>query len=139
MEERLELNEVTELKQGEKLLILDLTTIQLHTNARIAKSMGGVIERSVESKEEGRIFSPIDIKKGDVLNDSTLRVSLPFNIDDPSLKETVKKYQKQGYRVMIRKPKGGLPVCLGNDAKEFIDSKNGKRIIRGLAKKKKQE
>jgi hypothetical protein len=49
MEQSLQLNRVTQLpKKGEKVIVLELTDIQLHSNARPTQSVGGAIRRSIE-------------------------------------------------------------------------------------------
>lgn len=48
----------------------------------------------------------------------------------------IKKYNQQGKRVFLRFPKEGVPVFPGKDTLEFINSKNGKRVIRGIANNK---
>jgi hypothetical protein len=141
MEQKLQLNQVIKpFKKGEKIMILELTDFQLHMNGKPPKSVGKLIERSIDNKKPGRIFGPLNrLSKKSEQDKNTMKFQLPIDIDDSSLKEAVRKYQKQGYRVMIQKPKDSIPVKLGKDVEEFMNSKNGKRIIRGLAKNKKQE
>jgi hypothetical protein len=57
-------------------------------------------------------------------------------MNDPVLKQTIHDYQKQGYRVMIQMPKSGLPIHLGKDAVDFMNSTRGKRILRKIKKDK---
>jgi len=138
MKQELQLTEVTKpIKKGEKIIILELTDIQLHSNARISKSTGDVIDRSIKNNKPGRIFSPL--KNQTSSTDNKMTFEIPFNMQDPSLHKMIADYQKQGYRVMIKKPTSGLPILLGKDAQEFMESKNGKRILRGIAKRKDKE
>jgi hypothetical protein len=68
MEQSLQLNRVTQLpKKGEKVIVLELTDIQLHTNARPTQSVGGAIRRSIENNKPGRIFSSLEKKQESVL------------------------------------------------------------------------
>lgn len=131
MEQKLVLHPaIHEPKKGD--IIFELTDIQLHTNARTSQSVSKTIERSVESNQPGRIFSPMN-KNLRVLENNTVQFSMPiFNPDE--LTPLIKKYQQQGKRVFLLKPKS-LPVFHGKDTVEFINSKKGKRILRMLAKK----
>ena len=72
----------------------------------------------------------------DYRNLNIARKLLDFAKNDPELSKAIFDYQNQGYKVLIRVPKDGLPVFAGKDTVEFIKSKNGQRIIRGLAKDK---
>lgn len=135
MEQILQLKPVSKpIKKGEKLIIIELTDIQLHMNARPTPSVGAVVQRSIEHSKEGRIFSPLQTPKSEDGDSNSIRVELPFGVNDPKLQEAVRYYQKLGYRVMLRVPEH-MPIKLGKDAQEFMNSKNGKRVIRGLKKK----
>lgn len=135
MEQMLQLNRVTKpIKQGEKIIILELTDIQLHMKSRPTKSIGGAVQRSIEHNQPGRVFSPLKMASGTKSNELT--VQLPFAANDPKLQEAVRQYQQQGYRVMLKVPHN-LPIKLGKDATEFLGSKNGKRLLRGMEKKHK--
>ncbi len=112
-------------------IIFELTDFQLHTNARTTQSVSNTIERSVESNQPGRIFSSMSNLR--ILENNTVQFSMPiFNPDE--LTSLIQKYQQQGKRVFLLKPKS-LPVFPGKDTVEFINSKKGKRILRMLAKK----
>ena len=135
MEQVLQLHRVTEpIKKGEKVIILELTDIQLHTNARSTQSVGGVVQRSIEQNKPGRIFSPLEAPNPASDAEQSIKVQLPFGVNDPKLQETICHYKHLGYRVMMRVP-NHMPIKLGKDAVEFMNSKNGKRVIRGLEKK----
>lgn len=137
MEQSLQLNRITQLpKKGEKVIILELTDIQLHSNARPTQSVGGAIRRSIENSKPGRIFSSLE-KKQELSNDnSSIEFSMPIAMNDPVLKQTIHDYQQQGYRVLIQAPKAGLPIHLGKDAVEFVNSTRGKRILRKMKRDK---
>jgi hypothetical protein len=137
MEQSLQLNRVTQLpKKGKKIIILQLTDIQLHSNARPTQSVGGAIRRSIENNKPGRIFSSLEKKQESNTDQNSIAFSMPFTMDDPVLKQTIHDYQQQGYRVMIKMPRSGLPIHLGKDAVEFINSTRGKRILRKMKKDK---
>lgn len=134
MEQVLQLNRVTKpIQKGEKVIVLELTDIQLHMNARLTPSVGAVVQRSIEHNKEGRIFSSLPSPRSEDSDSNSIRVELPFGANDPKLAEAVRHYQQLGYRVMLGVPKH-MPIKLGRDAVEFMNSKNGKRLIRGLEK-----
>lgn len=132
MEQILQLNKVTKpIKKGEKIIVLELTDIQLHTNARPTQSVGGAIQRSIEQNKPGRIFSSLEKPQE---SSTSIKVKFPFGMNDPVLKQTIRDYQTQGYRVMLKVPKSGLPVYLGKDGVDFMNSTRAKRILRKIKK-----
>ncbi len=138
MEQILQLNRVTKpIKKGEKVIVLVLTDIQLHMNARPTPSVGAVVQRSIEHNKPGRIFSPLQMPKLGGSDENEIHVQLPFGANDPKLQETVRHYKQLGYRVMLKVPPH-MPIKLGNDATQFMNSKNGKRLIRGMKKRNQQ-
>ncbi|TXH01631.1 MAG: hypothetical protein E6P95_01460 [Candidatus Moraniibacteriota bacterium] len=139
MEQRLQLNKVTQLpKKGEKLIVLELTDVQLHTNVRPTKSIGGVVERSIDYKKPGRINSPLKKPSESDIATKSIPITLPFLMEDPSLKQAIHKYQQQGYRVMLKMPKEGLPIYLGKDAVDFMKSTTSRRLLRKIKRDKNQ-
>lgn len=137
MEQSLQLNRVTQLpKKGEKVIVLELTDIQFHSNARPTQSVGGAIRRSIENNKPGRIFSSLEKNPESSTDQNSIAFSIPFAMNDPVLKQTIHDYQKQGYRVMIKMPKSGLPIHLGKDVVDFMNSTRGKRILRKIEKDK---
>ncbi len=132
MEQILQLNKVTQpLQKGEKVIVLELTDIQLHTNARPTQSVGGAIQRSIEQNKPGRIFSSLEKPQE---SSASIKVKFPFEMNDPVLKQTIHDYQKQGYRVILKVPESGLPVFLGKDSINFMNSTRAKRILRRINK-----
>lgn len=113
-------------------IIIELTDIQLHTNARVTQSVGKTIERSIESKQPGRIFFSNE-KHVRVLENNTVTFSAPI-FDPNQMYSMIDNYRKQGKRVFIRKPKE-MPIFAGKDTIEFMDSVKGKRVLRRLEKK----
>lgn len=114
-------------------IIIELTDdIQLHTNARITQSVSNTLKRSVESNQPGRIFSPIDLA-ATVLEDDTIIFSMSL-FDPNQMESLVRHYQQQGRRVFIKKPKNWTPPSLGKDSVEFLNSKQGKRVLRKFEK-----
>lgn len=137
MEQRLQLNKVTKLpKKGEKVIILELTDIQLHSNVRPTQSVGGAVQRSIDHNKPGRIYSPLKKPSGSDSAQKSIPITLPFLTEDPTLKQVIHKYQQQGYRVLIKMPKEGLPVRLGKDAATLIRSTTSRRILRRMKREK---
>jgi len=114
-------------------IIIELTDIQLHTNARITQSVGKTIERSIESNQPGRIFFP-NKNHVRVLENNIVTFSAPI-FDPNQMHSLIDNYRKQGKRVFIRKPKE-IPINPGKDTIDFIKSIKGRRILRRLEKTK---
>lgn len=122
-----------EPKNGEKIKIIQITDVMLHTNdMRPTKSPGKKIEESFTFNTPGRIYEPLPSSP---VSDARL-LAIETLASDPSFKEMVKRYQEQGYKVLMGFTKGGIPTLLGKDAVEFANSIKGQRIQRRLEKDK---
>lgn len=132
METQIELKPFTD-KKG-KYKIIQITDLTLHTaNKKPTSSLGKTFRKSFKKNAPGRIYSNIkDPNKGK--SNNSFNVEL-FKIDNEFMK-MVQEEEAKGYKIVLAFPKSGIPVFAGKDTMEFMDSKNGKRIIRGLAKKK---
>lgn len=120
-------------KGGQKYKIIQLTDIALHTvPKRATTSHGKKIAKSFDRMEPGRIYSPI--------GENAVAPDGSFNLEaikfDPEFLRMVQEAEADGYKVLLGVPKGGMPVVPGSDTVEFMKSKNGKRVLRGLAKEK---
>jgi hypothetical protein len=82
--------------------------------------------------QKGRIYFPISQESvkstGSVGTESTVKLTFTFP------KDLQERMDKGEVELMI--PEGGLQVYVGKDVTNFLNSKNGKRVIRGLAKNK---
>lgn len=128
-------------KSGLKCMVLRITDIQLHTSSkRPTMSIGQKIMSAFRTGLPGRFYSKMEklTPNEDHPNDNRLSVMMMLQ-KDKKLAEAVAYYQNQGYKVLIELPKSGIPIYLGEDTKEFIHSKNGKRLLRGLDKGKTKE
>jgi hypothetical protein len=109
--------------------------MSLHTKDFSATpSVGKKIVRALNKKEAIRVYvqSTGDMQKDkDTINDKIE--------NDPELIKLVRETNANGGKVFFSFAKGGVPTKLGNDAKQFMESKNGKRVLRGLAKEKPAE
>lgn len=56
--------------------------------------------------------------------------------NDLDFMKMIKEEESKGYKILIELPPHGIPILAGKDTQEFINSKNGKRVLRGLAKNK---
>jgi hypothetical protein len=130
-------------KEGDKVKILQLTDLTLHTsNKRHTTSPGKKVERSFAKNAPERLYGSLETQKN--TNSDSSRMEIRSNIieyimQDPSILEYIKNEEAQGYTIVIEVPKEGLPIYLGKDAQEFIKSKKGKRILRRLDKNKNRD
>lgn len=135
MEEKLVLHKpIHEPKRGD--IIIEITDVQFHTNARVTTSQADTIDRSIQYNKPGRVFSPMSTGSLRILENNTLVFSGPF-FDYKQLHILVKKYNQQGKRVFMKKIKGNIPMGPGKDTVEFINSIKGQRILRRLKKQEK--
>ena len=120
-------------KNGQKYKVIQITDIALHTATRRATpSIPKKIQKSFKRNKPGRIYGPID--------NATVSQEGSFTLEllkmDPDFVRMVQEEEAKGYKVLVQLPKGGIPIVLGDDAVEFMNSKNGKRLTRGLAQEK---
>jgi hypothetical protein len=118
-------------KDGFKYKIIKITDIALHTTKkRPTLLLGKKIKKSFESKKPGRFYGSIEktfSKQKMIILDEIKK--------NRDLIKMVQEESKNGYKVLISFPKEGIPIRPGKDTIEFINSKNGQRIIRVLDKK----
>ncbi len=116
-------------------VVIHVTDMSLHTkDFAPTPSAGNKIVRAMNKKEATRVYvqSTGDLEKDkDTINEKIE--------NDPELIKLVRETNANGGKVFFSFPKGGAPTKLGNDAEQFMKSKNGKRILRGLAKDKPAE
>jgi len=119
---------------GVKYKVIHLTDIKLHTAPkRPTPSLGKKVRESFLHNSPGRIYNHLPNPLIQQSDDSFVFSVLQY---DPDFVRMVQEEEAKGYKVLISIPKGGLPVFLGKDTSEFLDSKNGKRFLRGLDKNK---
>ncbi len=116
---------------GKSDVIIALTDIQLHTNARPTGSLIRNVLKAIKNKVRGRVFFPIQNQVNRQDNLIEFSSTFPHN----ELEEFVRKCKAEGKRVFIQKPSAPLPIYLGNDTKEFMKSVKGQRIFRRFRKK----
>lgn len=124
------------LKNGTKYKIIQITDIALHTAKKTpTPSVGKKIQKAFAADKPGRIYAPIQTSS------TTSNRTFTFELlkQDPDFVKLVQEEEAKGYKVLISLPKAGIPIVPGQDTIEFMNSKNGKRLMRGLAKKKRQE
>lgn len=140
MEYKLEIKPYT-AENGVKCKIIQITDFTLHTaKKQPTPSIGNKVKEVFDADEPGRIYAPIEAfpktegysldQKADILE----RIK-----KDPEFMKMVAEENRNGYKVLLALPRAGIPVLAGKDTQEFMQSKNGKRIIRGLAKNKPSE
>ena len=123
-------------KEGVSYRIIEITDTAVHTAAKTpTPSLGKKIEKAFEANEPSRLYFSVDplllLNGRDYILNQLQR--------DSSFKKMVQGEEARGWKVVISIPNGGIPVGLGKDAVEFLNSKNGKRILRAVAKKECQD
>jgi hypothetical protein len=119
---------------GVKYKVIYLTDLKLHTAPkRQTPSFGKKVRESFQKNTPGRIYDHLP-KPLEIQNDhSFILRALQF---DPDFVKMVQEEEAKGFKILIGMPKEGVPVLLGEDTIEFLDSKNGKRLLRKLDRNK---
>lgn len=119
-------------KKGQKYKIIAVTDIQYHSSVkRPTKSIGKVANKNQESLTPYRAYT--EAKDWNVPREEQKKMIIEMLQNDPSYIEFIKKQEQLGYKVLLEIP-DPIPLKLGNDMEEFLNSKKGKRIVRWLAK-----
>jgi hypothetical protein len=123
-------------KDGQKYKTIQITDIQLHAAIKkFTPSIGKKIRNAFKTKDPDRIYS--DIKKTAIPDKKAYVLDLLKM--DPDFVKMVQEEESKGFKVLIELPSDGIPVFPSKDTIEFMASKNGKRVIRGLAKENDKE
>lgn len=118
-------------KDGINYKIIQITDITLHTSEKTPTVLAGKkIQKAFKNNIPGRIYATIE--NGTISKNRNLTLDLLKN--DPDFIRMIQEEESKGYKVLIALPNEGIPLLAGSDTVEFINSKNGRRIIRGLAK-----
>lgn len=121
-------------KEGVKYRIIEITDITWHsTHKRPTESIFAKFLRAFRANKPGRIYASVK-QDPNAFNDSKAYI-LDILKNDPNLAAKIREEEEKGYKILIHIPREGVKMIAGDDTVEFIESKNGKRVLRGLAKK----
>ena len=124
------------MEKGVKYKIIRITDVAFHSSKKTPTPLiGKKVQKSFANNQPGRIYFPPDIRA--IFNRREFILNLLGN--DPDLVRMVKEEKAKGYKVLLALPNEGVPFIPGKDTVEFMNSKNGKRILRGIAKKKEEK
>ncbi len=123
----------TEMHNGMKYKVIELTDLKLHlSNKKPTLSIGEKITNAFKFGNPGRIYS--SFKKVPISTSSnTFTFQIPLS-SDQKLMSFIKEVESAGEKVIIQLPEGGLPIYAGDDLTHFLQSKNGRRLTRGMKK-----
>lgn len=119
------------IQKGVKYKVIQITDVALHTAKKTPTPLvRKKIQEAFENNKPDRIYSHM----GEPAISDNRTLTLNLLKMDPDFMRMIREEEAKGYKVLISLPKEGIPVVLGKDTVEFINSKNGKRVLRGLAK-----
>lgn len=130
----LKLNRFEGKKEGWKYRRILITDVMLHANKYRPSSPARALDTAFKKNESGRIYSKLNKPDG-----SSKAMVIEILKSDPEFVNYIREQEAQGYKVLMEFPKEGVPVLLGPDTVDFMESVKGKRILRRLAKKIGQE
>ena len=120
-------------KEGYKYKVIEITDIALHIRKMRETSVGNKVKQAFQNNDAGRFYSSID--KQDKHKNATLTLLQ----SDPEFMQFIRDEEAKGYKILLSVPKKGVPIAPSKDTMQFIHSRNGKRILRRLARKKAME
>lgn len=119
---------------GVKYKVIRLTDLKLHTmSKRPTPSFGKKVREAFQHSTPGRVYNTLPKPMVPTNDNSFILEILKL---DPDFMSMIQEEEAKGYKVLISVPKEGVPVLLGEDTIEFLESKNGKRLLRKLDKNK---
>lgn len=132
MEQQLQLKPFEKMP-GFKYKVLQITDITFHASHRQpSKAIAKNVNKSFTQNQPGRFYG---FKTEDLSDrESLIRILDQYIKTDPAFLKMVQEEQKNGVKLLLEIPTDNIPIKFGNDVKEFISSKNGQRVIRGLNK-----
>ncbi len=116
-------------KDGQNYKVIQITDFSFHSSNYRPTSIVKALEKS-ENGEPGRIYSPLEKIVG---SQNNLVVRL-LNLD-PEFVKYAQEQEALGFKIVISIPKKGIPMLVGKDAEEFINSIKGQRVLRWIDKK----
>ena len=119
------------IRDGEKYKVIQITDIALHTSKKTTSNDARKVTDAFRTNKPGRLYHEPPATQ--VKDDKKKYVMNLLKMDADFMK-MVHEENAKGYKVLVALPKDGIPVVFGKDTIEFFNSKNGKRLIRGLAK-----
>jgi len=123
-------------KEGVKYKIIQITDIALHTAKRAPTTfVGKKIQKAFKTNTGDRIYSPI---KDDIIDDGKGFV-IELLKSNPDFLRMLQEEESKGYKVLISIPNEGIPIIPAEDTVQFMNSKNGKRVLRGLVNEEVKE
>ena len=124
-----------EAVDGVKYKVIELTDIKFHSTQKTpTPSFGKKVRESFELNVPGRAYSTLP--KPTAKQDYKSHIMELLQLD-PDFMKMVQEDQAKGYKILLSIPKEGLPILPGEDTIDFMNSKNGKRLLRKLDKNKK--
>jgi hypothetical protein len=122
--------------QSKKVKRIFLTDFQLHTAQKRSSDPLAQILKSFKSPE--RTHNRIFYDKSHMSPSSepyTVKFSMPITSLSPLIQKEIAEAEAQGLEIEFVIPKDGIPVYAGKDLQEFMQSKNGKRVLRSMQNK----
>ena len=132
MEQQLQLKPF-ERVSGFKYKVLQITDITFHTSHKQpSKAIAKNVNKSFTQNQPGRFYG---FKTEDLSDrESLIRILDEYVKKDPAFLKMIQEEEKNGVKMLLEIPTEKIPIRFGNDVYEFISSKNGQRVIRGLNK-----
>lgn len=122
-------------KEGVNYRIIQITDTAAHTAVKTpTPSLGKKIQKAHEADTPDRLFFPVD----PMLLTNPREFILSRLQQDADFIKLVQEEEAKGTKVLIRLPEH-IPTTLGKDTIEFLNSKNGKRVLRGIAKEERKD
>jgi hypothetical protein len=120
-----------EKKDGFKYKIIQITDITLHSSHKQpTQAIGKKIKQSFEQNKPGRFYG---FGTKELQEESGLREIIDDLIKkDPEFLKMIIEEEKKGVKILLSFPEDGVPIKLGSDTEQFIASKNGQRVVRGI-------
>ena len=112
--------------------VIYINDLQLHSRQRVTPSIGKKIQKAFQTGDSDRLYFPLLKPSATEKGTQTFKFSIDL---DPDTLKMIKEEEAKGNTISFALPPGGAPVFLGEDAIQFIQSKNGERIMRKLDNK----
>ncbi len=128
-------------EEDAKYKIIEITDITYHTSQKQpTRAPGKKVKKAFEKNEPGRLYiplAPLPAPNSNGIYTTEEKAIIVGSLKkDPEFLKMVEEENKKGYKILLKFPETGITILAGADTKEFLQSKNGQRVLRGLAKDK---
>jgi hypothetical protein len=120
-------------KKGQKYRVISITDIQVHSSIKRPTAIGKVAAKHQDKYTPYRAYT--SFTDWNVPREKQIQMILEILQNDSSYNDYYLEQEKLGYKILFDIP-DPIPLLLGKDTEDFLNSKKRGRFVRWSAKNK---